>query len=46
MKYKEIMTKGNYSLVLRRNQMDEYAVVCGAWVLAQRMKIIRGNKHE
>ena len=29
MHYQEIMTKGNYSLVLRKNALDEYAVVHG-----------------
>ena len=29
MKYQEIMTKGNYSLILRKNNLDEYAVVHG-----------------
>ena len=29
MKYQEIMTKGNYSLILRKNDLDEYAVVNG-----------------
>ena len=29
MHYQEIMTKGNYSLILRKNALDEYAKVCG-----------------
>ena len=29
MYYQEIMTKGNYSLILRKNALDEYAVVHG-----------------
>lgn len=29
MHYQEIMTKGNYSLILRKNALDEYAVVHG-----------------